>query len=373
MPRIGPSSNRREAMALLHRGWTMRLRRTAGLAAILAGAAVLEGQEAGRGGRFEFALIGDMPYDARQEKEFLHVMRAVDAADVAFVVHDGDFWWDGNQWTPEAGGLPPCADETFQDRLALAQRSRHPFVFVAGDNEWTDCHRAKPRAYEPMERLAKLRRMFFAGDTSLGQRTLRLTRQSEGARYASFRENARWTYGDVLFVTLHVVGSNDNAGRTQEMDAEHAERTAANLDWMRQGFELAARGGSRAIVLVAQADPRFENSWPPEVQQRYMLAGLGMKSPETRRPTGFDSFVAALERETLAFGKPVVYVHGDTHLFRVDKPLYGSTSRRIIENFTRVATFGHPDAHWVRGIVDPADPQVLSFRQEIVEENRVRH
>ena len=323
--------------------------------------------------RLEFGLIGDLPYDARHEKEFVNVMRAVDAADLAFVVHDGDFWWDGREWTPEAGGLPPCADETFQDRLALAQRSRHPFVFVAGDNEWTDCHRAKPRAYEPMERLAKLRGMFFAGDRSLGQRTLQLTRQSEDKRFASYRENARWTWGDVVFVTLHVVGSNDNLGRTPEMDAEHAERTAANLDWMRQGFALAARSAARAIVLIAQADPRFENSWPPEVQQRYMLAGLGMKSPETRRPTGFDSFLAALEKETLAFRKPVVYVHGDTHLFRVDKPLYGSTSRRIVENFTRVATFGHPDAHWVRGIVDPADPQVLSFRQEIVKENVVRH
>jgi hypothetical protein len=90
-----------------------------------------------------------------------------------------------------------------------------------------------------------------------------------------------------------------------------------------------------------------------------MLAGLGFKSPETRRATGFDDFLAALEKETVAFGKPVVYVHGDTHIFRVDKPLFGSTSRRSIENFTRVATFGYPDTHWVRAIVDPKDPQVF--------------
>jgi hypothetical protein len=41
--------------------------------------------------------------------------------------------------------------------------------------------------------------MFFQGDQSLGQRTIRLTRQSEDTRYAKFRENVRWTYGDVLF------------------------------------------------------------------------------------------------------------------------------------------------------------------------------
>ena len=324
-------------------------------------------------GGFEFALIGDMPYDARHEKEFANIMRDINATELAFVVHDGDFAWDGRLWTEQAAGHPPCSDETFQDRLGLAQSSRHPFIFVPGDNDWTDCHRAKPRTYDPLERLTKLRKMFFQGDQSLGQRTMRLTRQSEDTRYAKFRENVRWTYGNVLFVTLHMVGSNNNLGRIPDMDAEYAKRNSANLAWLRQAFELATRSGSKAIMIIAQADPRFENSWPAYVQQRYMLEGLGLESPETRRATGFDDFLATLEKETVAFGKPVVYVHGDTHIFRIDKPLFGSTSRRSIENFTRVATFGYPDTHWVRAIVDPKYSQVFSFRQEIVRENLVKH
>jgi hypothetical protein len=339
----------------------------------VSGSASMLGGAEPRSARFEFALIGDMPYDSRQAREFGNVMKGINAAELAFVVHDGDFWWDGQAWTEQAGGLPPCADATFEDRLGLAQSSRHPFIFVPGDNEWADCHRAKPRTYDPLERLSKLRQMFFAGDRSLGRRTLRLTRQSEEPQHAKFRENVRWTYGDVLFVTLHVIGSNNNLGRTPDMDAEAAERTAANLAWMRQAFDLARRSGSRAIMIIAQADPRFENTWPADVQQRYMLAGLGFKSPETRRATGFDDFLAALEKETLALGKPVVYVHGDSHVFRVDKPLFGSASRRFIENFTRVETFGYPDTHWVRAIVDPSDPQVIRFRQEIVKENLIDH
>jgi hypothetical protein len=321
----------------------------------------------------EFGLIGDIPYDGRHEKEFANVLKGLNDADLAFVVHDGDFWWDGSAWTESDGGLPPCSDEAFQDRLGLAQGSRHPFVFVPGDNEWADCHRAKPRTYDPFERLAKLRQMFFPGDRSLGRRTMRLTRQSEDPRHARFRENVRWSHGGALFITLHVIGSNNNLGRTPVMDAEYAERTAANLAWMREAFALATRRGSRGIMIVAQANPRFETTWPPEMQQRYMLAGLGFNSPEARRATGFDEFLAALEKETVAFGKPVVYVHGDSHLFRVDKPLVGSRSRRIIENFTRVETFGHPYAHWVRGIIDSRDPNVFSFRQEIVKENLVAH
>jgi hypothetical protein len=339
----------------------------------VSGSAIMLGGAEPRSARFEFALIGDMPYDSRQAREFGNVMKGINAAELAFVVHDGDFWWDGQAWTEQAGGLPPCADATFEDRLGLAQSSKHPFIFVPGDNEWADCHRAKPRTYDPLERLSKLRQMFFSGDRSLGRRTLRLTRQSEEPQHAKFRENVRWTYGDVLFVTLHVIGSNNNVGRTPDMDAEAAERTAANLAWMRQAFDLARRSGSRAIMIIAQADPRFENTWPADVQQRYMLAGLGFKSPETRRTTGFDDFLAALEKETLALGKPVVYVHGDSHVFRVDKPLFGSASRRFIENFTRVETFGYPDTHWVRAIIDPSDPQVIRFRQEIVKENLVDH
>jgi hydroxyacyl-ACP dehydratase HTD2-like protein with hotdog domain len=74
----------------------------------------------------------------------------------------------------------------------------------------------------------------------------------------------------------------------------------------------------------------------------------------------------------VAFGKPVVYVHGDTHTFRIDKPLvYSSSPSRFIENFTRVETFGYPNTHWVRVTIDPDDPNVFRFEQEIVSANRV--
>jgi hypothetical protein len=197
--------------------------------------ATSQGEREMQSARFEFALIGDMPYDARHEKEFANVMQDINAAELAFVVHNGDFWWDGAAWTEQAGGLAPCSDEIFQNRLGLAQRSRHPFIFVPGDNEWTDCHRAKPRTYDPLERLTKLRQMFFQGDQSLGQRTIRLTRQSEDSQYAKFRENVRWTHGEVLFVTLHVVGSNNNLGRCH-------------------GGTLALQSGDAAVFLCQPCD-----------------------------------------------------------------------------------------------------------------------
>ena len=79
-----------------------------------------------------------------------------------------------------------------------------------------------------------------------------------------------------------------------------------------------------------------------------------------------------------AAGRPVLFAHGDTHYFRVDKPLFWTGAAapgergRQLENFTRLEVFGFPEAHWIRIVVDPADPGVFSFKAEIVESNRYR-
>tara|TARA_R110002096_G_scaffold358509_1_gene551581 strand:- start:336 stop:539 length:204 start_codon:yes stop_codon:yes gene_type:complete len=64
----------------------------------------------------------------------------------------------------------------------------------------------------------------------------------------------------------------------------------------------------------------------------------------------------------------VVLAVGDTHIFRVDKPLYRADGT-LVENFTRVETFGHPNVHWVRVRVDPSERSLFTFRQELVPEN----
>lgn len=330
-------------------------------------------EQALSGNALEFAIIGDAPYNAKQKNEFNKLTKEINATELAFVIHVGDFAFDGIGWTKATKGLPPCADNTYEDRLALAQNFKHPFIFTPGDNDWTDCHRAKPHAFDPVERLSQLRQIFFQDEKSLGQGTLDLVRQSRDKEYSRFRENVRWTAANVLFVTLHMVGSNNNLGRSSKMDEEFEERNTANLVWLQDAFELAKRNGNKAIMIIAHANPNFETSWTARQQRRYLLGGLKLKSPQQRRTTGFDEFLETLEEETIAFAKPVVYVHGDTHTFRIDKPLVGSMSRRFIENFTRVETYGFPDTHWLKVTIDPDDPNVFRFRQEFVKENLVNH
>ena len=314
--------------------------------------------------RFEIGLIGDLPYSGEDEAKFPNLMQAMNEANLAFVVHVGDIENDPRRYQGPQSGMRPCTDEAFAQRKALFHTSTHPFILTPGDNDWTDCRYAEP-SFDPIERLAKFREMFFQGGQSLGQRTLPLTQQSTDPQYAKFRENVRWTYGNVLFVTLHIVGSNNNLGYTPENDVEYAERNAANLVWLKQAFELAKRDAHKGLMILTQANPYFEDHWDERRQQGLHIA------PPNPKPTGYSDFLKALEAEVLAFNKPVVFVQGDTHYFRIDQPLFSTTKQRVIEHFMRVEVFGSPNVHWVRGIIDLNDPQVFTFKPEIVQKNLV--
>jgi hypothetical protein len=95
-------------------------------------------------------------------------------------------------------------------------------------------------------------------------------------------------------------------------------------------------------VILTHANPGF----PPDATSR-------------ATKTGFKSYLEALRSEVQAWGKPVLYVHGDTHIFRVDHPtILGSTR----PNFTRVEVYGPSDEHWVKVDVDPSDPGLFQVR-----------
>ena len=290
--------------------------------------------------RFSFAIVGDAPYNTLEEAMFAQVLNETNQEDLAFVVHVGDI----------KSGSSPCSDALFEQRKSMFQASRHPFILVPGDNDWTDCWRKAAGGYDPLERLAQLRRVFYADDLSLGQSTIRLERQSDATggadEFRPYRENVRWVVNGVLFVGLNVPGSNDNYGRTPQMDAEHEQRDRANAAWLTQGFELAQKMGYAAVFVCIQANPDFDLSY----------------LRRTNRADGYASFKKDLLAHTLAFGKPVILVHGDTHHFRVDQPLVDPATLKRVDQFTRIESFGSPFVDWIRVTLDPGKPKFMSIR-----------
>ncbi len=321
---------------------------------------------------FDFALIGDMPYTKVQEIEYQRVLTALNATDLAFVAHIGDFQFDATPYNRNpALAATPCVDENYKAIYDLFQSIRHPFFLTPGDNDWSDCWPLEAKKVDPLDLLAKLRTMFFPEGMSLGKKPIAVRNQSTDPNFSKFRENLRWSIGGTTFATVHIVGENDNFGRTPEMDAEHQERKAANIAWLKQAFADAKTANSRGIVILTQANPGFENYLPANAKTRYFLRFVPRGQPVPSRPLAFGDYVQTLSDELETYDKPVAFLHGDTHLFRIDKPLYSKKTSRLFENFTRVETFGWPDSHWIRITVDPADPQLFRFKPEIVPENVV--
>lgn len=80
-------------------------------------------------------------------------------------------------------------------------------------------------------------------------------------------------------------------------------------------------------------------------------------------------YINALRSLTEAFAGQVALVHGDSHYFKIDKPLNHSTGGGVLTDFTRVETFGARNTHWVRATIDVTDPNLFVFEPRIVASN----
>ena len=268
---------------------------------------------------FAFALIGDNPYGERDEGDFSRVLSSFDP-DCEFVIHVGDI----------KSSSESCADDLLARRRGLLDASPLPLVYTPGDNEWSDCGRPAAGGFEPLERLARVRQMFFAQARSRGSRPLPLQRQSDVYPRSQRAENVRWRRGGLLFVTANRPGGVDWKHLSEAQSAAMQALEAENTQWLRDSFALAARERARAVVVCTHADPFFERDTRKPIKD------------DTHRP-----FRRQLRQLSESFGGQVLLLHGDTHRFRVDQPLRDANGATLVR-FTRLESFGWPfGASWV--------------------------
>lgn len=317
---------------------------------------------------YVIGLWGDLPYSPVQATVGVpNLIADMNAHNLKFSVHDGDL---------KAGGSV-CSDSVYTQSLSYFNALKAPAMFTPGDNDWTDCDRPSAGAYNSRERLDFERALFFSTPYSMGQKRMKQEVQ-QGALCLGFSgfvqcvENRRWTVRGVTYVTLNIPGSCNNLCDTAPDAAEYTARNAANLRWLQETFAYAKERGSAAVMLVSQANPGWDLSDPTRAP---------LRNPKTLaqtdgQPDGFVQFLTALRSEVTAFRKPVAYVHGDSHYYRVDKPFLDASGRRL-ENFTRIETFGNNpqngtnDVNWTKVKVDPRSRDVFSFEAMMVAGNRV--
>ncbi len=257
---------------------------------------------------FSFAAIGDVPYGPLSE--LTAVTDTLNKNKLAFTIHVGDI----------KSGSSVCSDDIYLAVREQFERFTQPLIYTPGDNEWTDCHRISNGSYDPLERLEKVRGIFFANKNSLGKKPLALQVQSDEARFMLFMENRRWHQNKFSFATLHIVGSNNNLQPDLASSIEFNLRNEANIAWMRETFAKAQARGDLGVVFAMQADTFYTDG----------KEGDG---------SGFKTWLAAFQEEVQRWNKPVLLIQGDTHVSKVDHPLTTTDGTRL-EQVTRVVVQG---------------------------------
>lgn len=364
-----PHIQRKRHLALLGRR-LLQVLAAAAIVLVPAGAAWADRDDDGDDGRDSYAigLWGDLPYSVVQATTGVpNLIADMNAHHLKFTVHDGDL---------KQGSNSPCDDNLYYQSLHFFNQLRAPAMFTPGDNDWTDCDRPANGGYNSRERLDRERQVFFSTRYSMGQRRMRQEVQTEAlclglSGAVPCVENRRWTVGGVTYVTLNVPGSCNNLCDTAPDPAEFAARNAANIKWMKESFAVATARRSAAVMLIAQANPGWDGSDATRAPVRDPLT-LAEANPAL---DGYKDYLLALREQVTSFRKPVAYVHGDSHYFRIDKPFQSATGQRL-ENFTRVETFGNSaangnnDVHWIKVTVDTRHRDVFSFQAMMVPGNR---
>ncbi|MBP2705097.1 hypothetical protein JOL79_14875 [Microbispora sp. RL4-1S] len=311
-----------------------------------------------KGRPYTVGLFGDMPYGPQGRVEYPRLLADMNTSDIEFSIFDGDL---------KAGGDGTCDDALYSTSLASFNTLKRPVVVLPGDNDWTDCwgrYGAGTGGFDALERLDHERQVFYPTDQTLGRHTMTVQRESSEPGYEKYRENVRWVYGPVMYIGLNVQGSNDNlphAGVDGEnrpdseiarMTAEHQERERANIHWLSESYALAAKQGLKGVMVAWQADPNFNN------EQKLQPAQYD----------GYNEILPELRKQVLAFPGQSALVHGDSHYFKLDKPMKYDNGQ-VVAKFTRVETFGDGNTHWVSATVDPHDPNLFEFTPKIVAAN----
>jgi hypothetical protein len=276
------------------------------------------------------AVIGDVPYGAAQEATVGDLVGAVNADPKARrVIHVGDI----------KSGSTTCTDERFAAVKGAFDSFEDPLVYTPGDNEWTDCHRANNGTYDPLERLAAVRRLFFAEPgATLGRHPGHVAFQS------GLVENVRWIGSRTAFATLHTIGSDNGlapwtglgfTAPTPAQAAEVADRNARTVAWIDGTFDEATARGLVGVALFMQADTFGPG--PSPAQQ---------------------AVVDRIATRAAAFPGKVLLVQGDSHTYKVDTPL---------TNVTRIVVHGETlPFEYLRLTVDPRNPVVFSWERSPV-------
>ncbi|HXV64941.1 MAG TPA: hypothetical protein VEK15_29860, partial [Vicinamibacteria bacterium] len=228
---------------------------------VLVAASLGVGESAwGQGDPITFSVIGDVPYSEGEKAELQsHMDNHNLFSPSEFLVHVGDI--------KSSSGT--CTESWYADTASIMKTLAIPAFIIPGDNEWNDCSNPTQAWAFWVTHLLRLEQN-FCGTPAVEVQTVRT-------------ENFAFVKSGVLFVGINKVSGGLSS---QEEDA----RLQDDANWVNQQFQTHGNG-VRAAVIFSHDDP---NGSPFESQFRAAAS---------------------------AFGKGILFIHGNGHSWIEDHPL----------------------------------------------------
>jgi hypothetical protein len=192
----------------------------------------------------------------------------------------------------------PCTDALYEQRLALLSRAKNGVVLSLAGSDWADCKRDNGRP-AAMERLTRVRDVYFQDEMSFGDTRLILTRQSTTTKFRSYAENARWEMGKIVFATINLPAPNNHYLTDAGRNGEFEDRLIANRYWLERVFTFATREKRSGIVLFCDGNPALHSG------------RTSVRGPDGARD-GFVEMRRQIIKHASTFPGKVLVVHGSS-------------------------------------------------------------
>jgi len=146
-----------------------------------------------------------------------------------------------------------CSDRLYSERRAVMETSERPLILTLAGSDWTDCRNSNGRS-NAIERLNRIREIYFEDNDSLGAKHITVSRQSSIPKFRSYAENMHWERDKILFATINLPSKNNHYLNAAGRNSEYEDRMVANRAWLQRLFTWAERRKLDAIVLVSDGE-----------------------------------------------------------------------------------------------------------------------
>ena len=244
---------------------------------------------------FSFGVIGRISMNASDDSQLRDAILASDADNLAFVVASGI-----------KAATEPCTDALYLQRKEIFQSAKNGLIVSLAASDWSGCRGTDGRSLA-IERLNRVRDLFFGSDFSFGSTKVPTMRQANTPKFRAYVENLRWDIGTTVFATVNLPANNNDFLTAAGRNGEFEDRMVANRDWLHRVFGIAVQKNATGIILFCDGDPLDR----PDAIGRIALSG---------NHDGFSEIRKQLQALSAHFTGRILLVHGQSAAQQASAP-----------------------------------------------------